>query len=141
MQFACLDFFVLFWFWFLWVYFATLLNYSLSTILQPRPQRIFRFKRKAKKRWKNYFQKNCFRDEVGNFKFCEKVLLLLFCYYCLTLAKSKKIKQNWTRLENFDICFCVSFDRYCQKLVFWRWDRTLAYVYIQFWDFLFLNFL
>ena len=33
------------------------------------------------------------------------------------LAKSKKIKQNWTRLEYFDICFYVSFDCYCQKLI------------------------
>ena len=33
------------------------------------------------------------------------------------LAKSKEIKQNWKRSENFDISFCVSFDRYCQKLI------------------------
>ena len=32
-------------------------------------------------------------------------------------AKSKKIKQNLTRPENFDICFCKYFDRYCQKLI------------------------
>ena len=33
------------------------------------------------------------------------------------LAKSKKMKQNWTRPENLNICFCGSFDRYCQKLL------------------------
>ena len=33
-------------------------------------------------------------------------------------AKSKKIKENWTRAENFVIGFCISFDRYCQKLIF-----------------------
>ena len=33
-------------------------------------------------------------------------------------AKSKKIKENWTRPENIVICFCVIFDRYCQKLIF-----------------------
>ena len=33
-------------------------------------------------------------------------------------AKSKKIEQNWARPENVDICFCVSFDRYYQKLMF-----------------------
>ena len=32
--------------------------------------------------------------------------------------KIKEIKENWTRPENFDICFCVSFDRYYQKLIF-----------------------
>ena len=30
--------------------------------------------------------------------------------------QNKKIKQNWTRPENFDICFYVSFYCYCQKL-------------------------
>ena len=34
------------------------------------------------------------------------------------LANSKKIKQNWTRPEKFDICFCISFDCYFQKVVF-----------------------
>ena len=34
------------------------------------------------------------------------------------MAKSKKKKQNWTRPENLDIWFCVSSDRYCQKLLF-----------------------
>ena len=33
------------------------------------------------------------------------------------LAKSKEIKQSWTRLENFDISFCVSFDHYYQNLI------------------------
>ena len=32
-------------------------------------------------------------------------------------AKCNKIKQNWRNLENFDICFCVSFDRYCQNIM------------------------
>ena len=27
------------------------------------------------------------------------------------MAKSKKIKQIWTRPGNFDICFCLSFHR------------------------------
>ena len=26
-------------------------------------------------------------------------------------AKIKKIKQNWTRPENFDIYFCISLDK------------------------------
>ena len=34
------------------------------------------------------------------------------------MAKSKKIKQNWTRTENFDVCFLVNFDRYFQKSIF-----------------------
>ena len=34
------------------------------------------------------------------------------------MAKSKEIKQNWTRSENFDISLCVNFDRYFQKLNF-----------------------
>ena len=33
-------------------------------------------------------------------------------------AKSKKLSQKWTRQENFGIWFHVSFDRYCQKLIF-----------------------
>ena len=28
-----------------------------------------------------------------------------------------KIKQNWPRLENFDICFFLRFDHYCKKLI------------------------
>ena len=32
--------------------------------------------------------------------------------------KSKKMKQTWTRPENFDICFWISFDRYYQKIIF-----------------------
>ena len=31
--------------------------------------------------------------------------------------KTWKIQQNWTRLENFDINFCVLFDFYCQILI------------------------
>ena len=34
------------------------------------------------------------------------------------LVKSKKIKQNLTRQENFNICFCVRFECYFQKLVY-----------------------
>lgn len=35
------------------------------------------------------------------------------------VSKSKKkIKKNWTRPEKFDLCFCVTFNRYCQKLIF-----------------------
>ena len=33
-------------------------------------------------------------------------------------AKGRKIMQNWTRPENFDMCFCVRFDQNCQKLIF-----------------------
>ena len=33
-------------------------------------------------------------------------------------VKNKKIKQNLTVPQNFDICCCISFDRYCQKLIF-----------------------
>ena len=29
----------------------------------------------------------------------------------------KKIKQNWSRSGNFHICFCVSFEHYCQKFI------------------------
>ena len=32
-------------------------------------------------------------------------------------GKSKKIKQNWTRPENFDIRFSVIYGNYCQILV------------------------
>ena len=34
------------------------------------------------------------------------------------MTNSKKVKQNWTRPENFDICFSISFDHYCEKLIF-----------------------
>ena len=34
------------------------------------------------------------------------------------LAKGREIMQNWTRPENFDMCFCVRFDHNCQKLIF-----------------------
>ena len=34
------------------------------------------------------------------------------------IAKSKKIKQNCTRQEKFDIFFCVSVERYCKKVTF-----------------------
>lgn len=27
----------------------------------------------------------------------------------------KKIKQSWTKLENFDICFNVGIDHFCEK--------------------------
>ena len=33
-------------------------------------------------------------------------------------TKTKKIKQNWTRPENFDISFCVSSGHFCQGLTF-----------------------
>ena len=29
----------------------------------------------------------------------------------------KDVQQNWTRLEKFDIFFCVSFEIYCQKQI------------------------
>ena len=50
------------------------------------------------------------------------------------MAKSKKTKQNWPATENFDICFCIGFDRYYQKL-FLREEWTLACIFIQFWSF------
>ena len=45
-----------------------------------------------------YKQKSVFTDNIG-----EKIF-----------PKVKKIKQNLTRLEKFDICFCVIFDNYSQ---------------------------
>ena len=33
------------------------------------------------------------------------------------LAKSKEIRQNWRRAENFDVSFCVSFNHWCKKLI------------------------
>ena len=35
-------------------------------------------------------------------------------------VKRKKIKQSWTRPKYFEICFYISFDCYCQKLIFGR---------------------
>ena len=32
-------------------------------------------------------------------------------------VKSKKIKQNSLRPKNVDICFCLGFDWFCQKLI------------------------
>ena len=34
------------------------------------------------------------------------------------LQQQKKILQNWAGPENFDICFCVNLDSYCQKTIF-----------------------
>ena len=31
--------------------------------------------------------------------------------------QNKRIKQNWTESGNFNVCFCVIFDRYCQSLI------------------------
>ena len=36
----------------------------------------------------------------------------------------KKLKQNGTRLEIFDVWFCISFDQYCQNLHFGRKGET-----------------
>ena len=36
----------------------------------------------------------------------------------ITFRKIRKIKQNWTRPETFDICFYVRFHSYCQKFIF-----------------------
>ena len=33
------------------------------------------------------------------------------------LEQSKEIKQNWTELKNFDMCFCILFCCYCQKFI------------------------
>ena len=67
------------------------------------------------------------------------------------MPKSKKIKGDWTRTENADIYFYVSFERYCKKSTFgdrldlgqaWGWacvfgdlgimDLGRACVFIQF---------
>ena len=32
--------------------------------------------------------------------------------------KNAKSKQNWTRTENLNICFFVSFDHDCKNLIF-----------------------
>ena len=44
------------------------------------------------------------------------------------ICRKKKIKQNWTRLENFDSCFSINFGRHCQKLFFRSGDQALACV-------------
>ena len=48
---------------------------------------------------------------------CEKIFGLSCNYWqnILSNKKKKKIKQTWASLENFDICFCVSFDHYYEK--------------------------
>ena len=73
------------------------------------------------------------------------------------LAKRKKMKRNWTRSENLNICFCGSFDRYFQKLLLLSLlfvylfiffvagggrggDWTLANAYTQFVEFLFISY-
>ena len=33
------------------------------------------------------------------------------------LERGKKTEGNWTGLENFNICFCVSFSCYCQSFI------------------------
>ena len=32
------------------------------------------------------------------------------------MSNSEEMKQNWTIPKNFEICFCVIFDHYCQKI-------------------------
>ena len=57
----------------------------------------------------------CYQQmRIGLFKYLSNNLHLVTKYF----VKNKKIKQNWTKPENFDIWFCVRFDRYCQKLNF-----------------------
>ena len=50
-------------------------------------------------------------------------------------AKSKEIQQNWTRLENFDICFLRNFDHYYRKFIPGEKHWALTYFLIQFGDF------
>ena len=50
------------------------------------------------------------------------------------MKQSKGIKQNWTVTENFDICFCVIFDWYYQRINFWKGGLALGSVSTQFWD-------
>ena len=50
------------------------------------------------------------------------------------MSKSKKIKQNWTRLQTFNICFCVNINwSLLLKSNLWREDWILAYVSRHFW--------
>ena len=52
------------------------------------------------------------------------------------LVKGKEIKQSWTRLENFDICFCVFFDRYYQDFISGATHWALGYFLSQVGDIL-----
>ena len=63
-----------------------------------------------------------FEENLG-----ELLVKIWFVRQLLTkyFGKSKRIKQNWARQENFDIRFCVSFVRYCQKFNFQKEDWTL----------------
>ena len=36
------------------------------------------------------------------------------------LKQKEEIKQNKTGLEKFDIFFCVLFNCYCQRFIYWR---------------------
>ena len=48
-------------------------------------------------------------QDMGKDLFCRQSVIKCF-------SKTRKIKQNWTRSESFDICFCIGFDSYCKKL-------------------------
>ena len=52
------------------------------------------------------------------------------------LSKRKKMMQNWTRPEKFDICLCVSYDCYYQKLILERRIGTsiCPHLILIFWD-------
>ena len=39
------------------------------------------------------------------------------------LEQSKNIERNWTRLGNFNICFCLLFEQYCQSFISGRETR------------------
>ena len=43
--------------------------------------------------------------------------ILILPFQTIYLEQSKKIQENWTRLEYFDIVFCVLFDHYCQSFI------------------------
>ena len=41
------------------------------------------------------------------------------------MEQSKEIQKNWTGLENFDICYSLLSDCYCQIFKFWKEDWAL----------------
>ena len=43
--------------------------------------------------------------------------ILVLPFQTIYLEQSKKIQEKWTRLEYFDIIFCVFFDHYCQSFI------------------------
>ena len=41
------------------------------------------------------------------------------------MEQSKEIQKNWTGLENFDICYSLLSDCYCQIFKLWKEDWAL----------------